>query len=260
MLNTSPAGFGMIIALLFSLGNLEEVLAAPVSQMGYPIIQIYYQATGSLHGANAMTAVSLVIVIMAHFGLMAGCSRTAWAFARDRGLSASNFLAHVSLKSQVPFRAIMLSVCVQVLLRLINVGSSAAFLAFVNAAAATLYITYVRANVLEHYRGCLLTECSQITPVILGVLKRRRGEHIPYGPFQLGRFRGVINGVAIVYTLFTTFFLLWPATAHPDASTMNWTIVLIGGVLVFSCFWWFVEGRKSFFGPDIEATLNRRDE
>jgi choline transport protein len=69
----------------------------------------------------------------------------------------------------------------------------------------------------------------------------------------------VINGVAIVYTLFTTFFLLWPATAHPDASSMNWTIVLIGGVLTFSGFWWFVEGRKSFVGPDIDATLNRRD-
>jgi hypothetical protein len=133
----------MIIALLFSLGNLDEVLAAPVSQLGYPVIQIYYQATGSLHGANAMTAVSLVIVIMAHFGLMAGCSRTAWAFARDRGLPASDYLSHVSTRSQVPFRAIMLSVVIQVLLGLINIGSSAAFLAFVNAAAATLYITYV---------------------------------------------------------------------------------------------------------------------
>ncbi|GAB7326944.1 hypothetical protein MBLNU13_g10903t1 [Cladosporium sp. NU13] len=240
ILTNGLLGFGMIIALLFSLGDLDEVLAAPVSQLGYPVIQIYYQATGSLHGANAMTAVSLVIVIMAHFGLMAGCSRTAWAFARDRGLPASDYLAHVSTRSQVPFRAIMLSVVIQVLLGLINIGSSAAFLAFVNAAAATLYITY-------------------ITPVILGVLKRRRGEHIPYGPFQLGKYRNVINGIAIVYTSFTTFFLLWPATAHPDASSMNWTIVLIGGVLTFSCFWWFVEGRKSFVGPDIDATLNRRD-
>jgi choline transport protein len=250
----------MIIALLFSLGDLDEVLAAPVSQLGYPVIQIYYQATGSLHGANAMTVVSLVIVIMAHFGLMAGCSRTAWAFARDRGLPASDYLSHVSTRSQVPFRAIMLSVVIQVLLGLINIGSSAAFLAFVNAAAATLYITYVKILVVELcLNSPLISSSVQITPVILGVLKRRRGEHIPYGPFQLGKYRNVINGVAIVYTLFTTFFLLWPATAHPDASSMNWTIVLIGGVLTFSGFWWFVEGRKSFVGPDIDATLNRRD-
>jgi hypothetical protein len=35
---TIQTGFGMIIALLFSLGNLDEVLAAPVSQLGYPVI------------------------------------------------------------------------------------------------------------------------------------------------------------------------------------------------------------------------------
>lgn len=140
ILTNGLLGFGMIIALLFSLGDLEGVLAAPVSQMGYPVIQIYYQATNSVTGANAMTAVSLVIVIMAHFGLMAGCSRTAWAFARDRGLPASNYFAHVSERSQVPFRAVMLSVTIQILLGLINIGSYAAFAAFVNSAAATLYI------------------------------------------------------------------------------------------------------------------------
>ncbi|KAK3718751.1 hypothetical protein LTR37_004970 [Vermiconidia calcicola] len=234
-------GFGMILALLFSLGNLDEVLKAPVSLAGYPVIEIYHQATKSVHGANAMTSVSLVIVIMAHFGLMAGCSRTAWAFARDRGLPASGYFAHVSETSQVPFRAIMLSVVIQVLLGLINIGSSAAFLAFINAAAAALYITY-------------------ITPVILGVMKRWRGEYIPYGPFQLGKYRDVINGFAIVYTLFTTFFLLWPAMQNPSAAEMNWTILLIGGVLVFAAFWWFVEGRKSFVGPNIDATLNQHKE
>lgn len=103
----------MIIALLFSLGNLDEVLAAPVSQLGYPVIQIYYQAAG-VRGATALTCVSLVIVIMAHFGLMAGCSRTAWAFSRDGGLPGSRFLTHVSSRTQVPFRAIMLSVFIQV--------------------------------------------------------------------------------------------------------------------------------------------------
>jgi hypothetical protein len=172
---TAPTGFGMIIALLFSLGNLDEVLAAPVSQLGYPVIQIYYQATGSLHGANAMTAVSLVIVIMAHFGLMAGCSRTAWAFARDRGLPASDYLSHVSTRSQVPFRAIMLSVVIQVLLGLINIGSSAAFLAFVNAAAATLYITYVGLNMPEIHNEPSLIVCPDHTrhPRRLQALARR---------------------------------------------------------------------------------------
>ncbi|KAK3670252.1 hypothetical protein LTR78_009907 [Recurvomyces mirabilis] len=124
---------------------------------------------------------------MANFGLQAGCSRTARAFASDRGLPASRFFDKVSPRSQVPLRAIMLSVINQSLLGFINIGSTATFNAFVNSAAVTLYITY-------------------ITPVILGVLKRMRGEQIPHGPFALGRGRNIINAVAIVYTLFTSFF------------------------------------------------------
>lgn len=136
-------GFGTIIALLFCMGDATELLQSLVSLAGYPFIQIYYNATQSLAGTNAMVCVSLVIVTMAHFGLMAGCSRTAWAFARDKGLPASNFFAKVGERSQVPFRAIMLSVTTQVLLGLINIGSYYAFAAFVNSAAVTLYITYV---------------------------------------------------------------------------------------------------------------------
>ncbi|KAK4889263.1 hypothetical protein LTR27_011940 [Elasticomyces elasticus] len=231
-------GFGMIIALLFSMGDPTPLLESPVSLAGYPFIQIYYNAVQSLPATNAMTAVSLVIVIMANFGLQAGCSRTAWAFARDRGLPASRYLEHVSPRSQVPFRAVMLSVAIQSLLGLINIGSSTAFNAFVNSAAVTLYITY-------------------ITPVILGVLKRMRGEPIPYGPFSLSKYRNFVNGFAIVYTLFTSFFLFWPIMINPTAATMNWSIVLVGAVVLFSIFWWFVEGRKSFVGPNIDTTLHQ---
>lgn len=80
----------------------------------------------------------------------------------------------------------------------------------------------------------------------MGVIKRMRGEHINYGPFQLGRWRNLINGFAIVYTLFTCFFLFWPTAANPTKETMNWSIVLVGGVMVFSVFWWFVDGQRNF--------------
>jgi choline transport protein len=143
ILTNGLLGFGMIIALLFTMGDPTTLLESPVSLAGYPFIQIYYNAVQSLPGTNAMTAVSLVIVIMANFGLQAGCSRTAWAFSRDKGLPASGFLDHVNPRSQVPVRAIMLSVVIQSLLGLINIGSSTAFNAFVNSAAVTLYITYV---------------------------------------------------------------------------------------------------------------------
>ena len=62
----------------FVVSDPAELFKSPVSALGYPFIQIYYNAVQSLPGTNAMVSVSLVIIIMAHFGLMAGCSRTAW--------------------------------------------------------------------------------------------------------------------------------------------------------------------------------------
>lgn len=53
-------GFAMIIALLFSMGDMDSVLEAPVSLAGYPFIQIYYNAVESLNGTNAMVSVTLV--------------------------------------------------------------------------------------------------------------------------------------------------------------------------------------------------------
>lgn len=56
-------GFGMIIALLFCMGDVNELFKSPVTAVGYPFIQVYYNAVQSYAGANAMTSVSLVIVI-----------------------------------------------------------------------------------------------------------------------------------------------------------------------------------------------------
>lgn len=105
-------GFAMIMALLFCMGDIDAVMEAPASLAGYPFITIYYNAVQSLSGTNAMTSVSLIIVIFANWGLMAGCSRTTWAFARDRGLPASKFVARVSPKYNLPVRSIILCVII----------------------------------------------------------------------------------------------------------------------------------------------------
>lgn len=96
----------------------------------------------------------------------------------------------------------------------------------------------------------------QITPVILGVWKRARGEPIYYGPFQLGRWRNILNIVAIIYTVFACMLLFFPTAPAPTPVSMNWSIVLVGGVLVFAVFWWFVSGKRSFDGPDVDAKVH----
>ena len=87
-------GFAVVVAFSFCVGNLENALTSPT---GYDFIEVFYAATNSLAGSSVMTAVLIALVTCASFGFLASASRQTWAFARDRGLPCSNFLAHVCL-------------------------------------------------------------------------------------------------------------------------------------------------------------------
>ena len=84
--------FGWIIALLFSIGDVDAALD---SKTGYPIIQIFYQATGSIPAATAMISAIIVVAFFATLGILASTSRLTWAFARDKGFPFPEFFAYV---------------------------------------------------------------------------------------------------------------------------------------------------------------------
>ena len=85
--------FGFAICLLFTLGNIKEILS---TNTGYPIIAIFYQATGSKAAATAMMAGIIIIAFSSGFVLLASVSRLTFAFARDGGMPFSAFFAYVS--------------------------------------------------------------------------------------------------------------------------------------------------------------------
>ena len=82
-------GFGMLMSLLYCAGDLEAALTSPT---GYPFIAIFTQATKSVGGATAMTAVVVLIAFSATIGTVAAASRQLWAFARDRGVPGVVYL------------------------------------------------------------------------------------------------------------------------------------------------------------------------
>ena len=85
--------FGMLIAILFCMGDIDAAVASPT---GYPFIEIFTQATGSLTGAGFMTAIITALAFCATIATLAGSSRMMWSFARDRGLPGWRFLSQVS--------------------------------------------------------------------------------------------------------------------------------------------------------------------
>lgn len=85
-------GFAIVIAFLFCIGNVEDALD---SATGYDFIEVFWNATKSHAGTTVMAALPTALVICASFGFLASASRLTWAFARDKGLPFSDFLAHV---------------------------------------------------------------------------------------------------------------------------------------------------------------------
>ena len=84
-------GFGFLIVILFSTGNLQALLNSDS-----PFVQLIYQAMQSKAATNSLFAPYLLLASCAVVGMLASSSRLTWAFARDDGLPYSKFFSHVS--------------------------------------------------------------------------------------------------------------------------------------------------------------------
>jgi len=230
--------FVFVLVLLFCIGNVSDALNTPT---GYPIIQIFYQATGSVKAATAMMSLVTVIGLTSSLGVVASVSRLTWAFARDGGLPFSEFFAHIDTKHHVPFRAIGLVSATVVVLSLLNVASTTALTAMFALTNSSLYISY-------------------LIPIILLVMKRSRGEPIAFGPWTLGRWGMPVNLFAIVFGVFVCIFVPFPTILPVTAENMNYCGPVFGGLIILLLIDWMIRGRAKFTGPlkELLEPRNRR--
>ena len=84
--------FAFVLVLLFFMG---DPVAALTTTTGYPVIEIYLQATGSTTGATVLTCFIIVPATVCQFSIFASVTRLVWAFARDKGLPFSSFFSVV---------------------------------------------------------------------------------------------------------------------------------------------------------------------
>jgi choline transport protein len=224
-------GFGFLIALLFSMGDLEQALNSPT---GFPLIEIFYQATQSKRATSAMVCGIVASAVAAVFALMASASRTTWAFSRDRGLPFSERLNRVNKQRAIPVNSILFTAAFLLCLGLINIGNTNAFLAIAGVATVALYFTY-------------------LMPIALLLARRLRGDKIRFGPWKLGRWGLAINIYSLCYTIFTSIFMFFPATIPVSPSNFNWTSVVFLSTLAISGVSWMAFGRSSFTGPIRET-------
>jgi len=206
------------------------VTNALTTPTGYPIIEILYQATGSKGGTTALMTLIVFLGLVAMFSTLASVSRLTWAFARDNGLPFSTFFGKVHPDLRIPLNSLILVSLIVMLLNLINLGSTTGFFAILSLNTLALYISY-------------------IIPMVFLVMTKLRGDHIPYGPFRLGRWGLPINIFAIIYAIFIALFLPFPPFLPVTAVTMNYGGPVMGFVILFALADWFISGRKRFQVP-----------
>ena len=179
-----------------------------------------------------------------------------WAFARENGVPGSHYISRVSLppflllllprsqpnpqlqvepKTALPIWSISISALLNLLLALINIGSTAAFNAFTGLTVAGFYTVFIlSASVMLHKR--LTTPASQIL----------------WGPFRLHRAGVPLTIIALAFSVVGWFFSFWPPTAAVTVTTFNWSLVVYLCTIVLAMVWWAVYARRIYTGPKIE--------
>lgn len=217
-----------MLTVLFTIGDVDIVSADPL-----PIIQVYYQATGSRRATSFFISMLAIILIVAFFNVFASVSRLLWAFSRDNGLPFSTVFGRVHPKLRLPLNSLVLLATCLCLLALINIGSSTAFNAFISLPALGLYISYFFPIFFLFWRR----------------LSKSNRTPIPWGPFRLGSAGPLVNLAAMCYLLFVIIWMPFPTFLPVNSVNMNYAGPIVGAVILGALLDWCITGRKRFHVP-----------
>ncbi|KAI5925509.1 amino acid transporter [Camillea tinctor] len=220
------AGLFFIIPICATLPDLGDILTAPVGQA---LPYIFGRVMGSPGGGLALTVLVLVITLFCSISITVAASRCTWAFARDNALPFARLWSRVDARHGTPIWALALTTLVQVLLGLINLGSSSAFLAFVSVGVISLAVSYG-------------------IPVAISLYYRRR--EVNGARWTMGPLLGpVVNALALAWILFEVVLFSMPTALPVTEASMNYAIVVFLGFMALSAIWYALYARKVYKGP-----------
>ncbi|KAK7001694.1 APC amino acid permease [Favolaschia claudopus] len=232
-------GFFVQIALAFCMGpDTIDILSSPVQQ---PMATILLNSFGK-RGMLAVWSFVIVALILGGSGLLISSSRQIFAFSRDGALVFASFLYNINPTTGTPVRSVWFSVGCAALLGLVAFGGP-------SAAGAIFSLGVV---------GQYVANCIPISARFLG------GQEFKRGPFHLGPFSRPVAFIAVLWMLFMTVVLMFPAARDPDSQSMNYTVVVLGGVLLIALAYYFVPvygGVNWFQGPkaNVDMELERSE-
>ncbi|KAJ0422656.1 amino acid/polyamine transporter I [Aspergillus carlsbadensis] len=204
-----------IIVLLCGTRDMDAVQNAFL-----PILEIFYQMTGSRAVATLLQACLAGLYFSTVSTQWVSVSRIAWTLARDNALPFSTHLAKISRARRIPLHATLASATFCILFGLIYIASSTAFNSVVNMAT-------------------LLQNLAYTVPQGILFVQRRRGYLAPEREFRLDWGWGwrwgwgnqcesgsemlgyAVNGFAVVWLVFSGVLFCFPDRVPTSKGSMN---------------------------------------
>ncbi|KAJ5587903.1 uncharacterized protein N7459_003668 [Penicillium hispanicum] len=214
-------GLFFIIPLCVALPALGDIINAPGGQA---LPYVLHRVMGSPGGGLGLVFLVLVITLFCSISITVAASRATWAVARDNALPLARVWAHVNPRLGVPVWSLVLLTIIQMLLGLINLGSSSAFTAFVSVGVIALAAAYA-------------------IPIALSLFHGR--EEVSHAPWNCGPIVGTtVNVLALVWIAFELVLFSMPTALPVTPVSMNYASVVFVGFMAISAVWYIVYARK----------------
>jgi len=228
-------GWILLLAFLFAVQNSDDV-----SKGGGAVSVIFNQAMSS-----SWVGIVLLISTAGQFFCAVACmtssSRMLFAFSRDRAVPGWRLWSKLN-KNRVPANGVVLSAVVAALITLpalvavdINgAPSPVAFFAVVSIGVVGLYLAFA-------------------VPIFF---RWRAGDAFKVGSWNLGRHYKWLAPIALIEIVVTSIIALFPTSLggmpwDPSFAWkfVNYTPLLVGGVLILLWIFWHLSVKKWFTGP-----------
>ncbi|KAK7525059.1 amino acid permease-domain-containing protein [Phyllosticta citriasiana] len=230
---TYIAGFLYNIVLAFCMGDPAEILSSPVAQ---PVAQIFYNSLGKA-GGIFYTVCAVIILQTLCWSATQSLARTVFAYSRDRLVPGSHIWTKIDKRTGTPIYAVWFSIFWCIAINLIGLGSYTAIAGVFNACAIAL-------------------DWSYIIPIFCKMVSGR----FEKGPWHMGAASWFVNAWACIWTVFVSIIFILPTERPTTAANMNWAIVYLMGVIIFSIICWWFGANKFYTGPLVETEVANSDQ
>ena len=226
-------GWFVLLAITFAASDV-----AAVNDAGGTSLSIFTSAM-SEGWAETVILISTIGQFFCGMACVTSCSRTFFAFSRDRATPGWQLWSRVNSKG-VPVAAVLGSCLLALIITLPALTGNAAgvpvaFFAVVSIGVISLYLAYV-------------------TPVYL---RWRKGDDFKQGAWNLGERWRWLNPIAVVWVLVTSIYFCLPfygpaAVWWDDAfdwNAANFTPLVLGGLAIAIALAWVLGMRNRYTGP-----------